>query len=151
MAFLLYFAILKINAIKMLLGCPVCSYSGELQQGNPNLWAGRQLYLKRWLWTKFCWISIKTCWDLKIRFNNISSAGGSFRSGVELAEVQCKGAFLQVTHLIFLTLETPFFQGLPLSPVHRCIECSACCCQVRYLTLKSASFTTSATNKRSWK
>ena len=35
--------------------------------------------------------------------------------------------------LLFLTLEFYCFQGLPLPPVHRCIECSACCCQVRFL------------------
>ena len=41
-----------------------------------------------------------------------------------------------MVHLIFphLVSNTPF-QGFPLSPVHWCIKCSACCCQVRFLII----------------
>ena len=60
------------------------------------------------------------------------------------------GYFSHIGHSLGVYMYETLFQGLPLSPVHRCIECSACCCQVRYLSLKSASFTTSATNDWSW-
>ena len=34
------------------------------------------------------------------------------------------------------------FQGLPLSPVHRCTKCSACCCKVRPLIIISLKIVT---------
>ena len=44
--------------------------------------------------------------------------------------------FFKVVHLIFpnLVSKTPF-QGFSVSPVHWCIKCSACCCQVRFLII----------------
>ena len=126
----------------MVLGRPVCSYSGELQQGDPNLWAGGKNDLtlnKMWfLYIREDWSSIWTIFTLQVAASALESS---------LLKYSAKEHFFRWHIRLFLHLiSNASFQGLPLSPVHRCIKCSACCCKVRPLNIISIKIVTYTLN-----